>query len=147
MISSRQKYENLQNIKMRYLCYDNDYNGKSFDISLRYPEYLVSLSTYKFKISNICQCVNLRNLHSYLNIYNSDDIVSLKSWAGFIVGKINTIKTVTASSRNYSGTTSSSTCILVKDILIQTSSTPSSFVKTQRILGTYMFIMMKEFTT
>lgn len=64
---------------MRYLCYDNDYNGKSFDISLRYPEYLVSLSTYKFKISNICQCVNLRNLHSYLNIYNSDDIVSLKS--------------------------------------------------------------------
>ena len=64
---------------MRYLCYDNDYNGKSFDISLRYPEYLVSLSTYKFKISNISQCVNLRNLHSYLNIYNSDDIVSLKS--------------------------------------------------------------------
>ena len=83
MISSRYKYENLQNIKMRYLSYDNDYNGKSFDLLLRYPEYLVSLSIQKVKISNIRMCTNLRNLISLWSTYESADILPLKNLCGF----------------------------------------------------------------
>ena len=46
---------------------------------INHPEDLVSLSTMHVKISNINKCVNLRNLYSDKNTYNSDDIIPLKN--------------------------------------------------------------------
>ena len=68
---------------MRYLNYVYDgYHECGFadniELTLNHPEDLVSLSTRRVKISNINKCVNLRNLYSYRNTYNRDDIVPLK---------------------------------------------------------------------
>ena len=62
---------------MRYLNYDNQSNN--YELTLTHPEDLVSLSTFRVKISNINQCVNLRSLYSGQNTYNRDNIVFLKS--------------------------------------------------------------------
>ena len=63
---------------MRYLNYT--YNGaSSYELTLKYPENLISLSTYKVKISNMNKCVNLINLYSSNNTYNSDDIAPLRN--------------------------------------------------------------------
>ena len=73
IIYSFYEYENLKNIRMRYL----NYCGLYFELTLNHPEDLVSLSTWGVKISNINQCVNLRNLYSYKNTYKRDNIVPL----------------------------------------------------------------------
>ena len=78
VIRSEYKYENLNNIRMRYLNYFYDGAGY-YQLTLNHPEDLVSLSTERVKISNMGQCVNLRNLYSKYNTYSSDDIVPLRN--------------------------------------------------------------------
>ena len=60
---------------MRYLSYAGPY----IELALNHPEDLVSLSTWNVKISNMNKCINLRNLYSYDNTYNRDNIVPLKN--------------------------------------------------------------------
>ena len=64
---------------MRYLGYYNDDWRNTIELTLNHPEDLVSLSTWHVKISNMNQCVNLRNLHSEEITYNRDDIVPLRN--------------------------------------------------------------------
>ena len=63
---------------MRYLNYVYDKYGV-YELALNHPEDIVSLSTGKVKISNMNQCVNLRNLCSKRNTYNRDDILPLRN--------------------------------------------------------------------
>ena len=63
---------------MRYLNYVYDKYGV-YELALNHPEDLVSLSAEEVKLSNMNQCINLRNLYSYKNTYNSNDIVPLKN--------------------------------------------------------------------
>ena len=58
------KYENVKNIRMRYLNYVYSNRGVSHELTLSHPEDLVSLSTSLVKISNMNECVNLVNLHT-----------------------------------------------------------------------------------
>ena len=62
---------------MRYLNYRKI--GSNIELTLNHPEDLVSFSTYNVKILNMNKCANLRNLYSYKNTYNSNDIVPLKN--------------------------------------------------------------------
>ena len=50
---------------------------KTIELTLKYPEDIVSLSTVSVKISNMNECVNLINMYSRNSIYNSAGIVSL----------------------------------------------------------------------
>ena len=78
VIKSKHKCENLKSIRMRYLNYIYNYYD-DYELTLNHPEDLISLSTHKVKITNMNKCVNLRNLSSYRNTYNRDDIVPLKN--------------------------------------------------------------------
>ena len=64
---------------MRYLSYYNADWKNAIELSLNHPKDLVSLSTGKVKISNMNECVNLRNLCSFVNTYKKADILSLKN--------------------------------------------------------------------
>ena len=76
IIYSKQQFENLADLKMRYLSISNN---DSMNITLKYPEDLVSLSSARVKITNMNQCVNLRNLYSWENTYTKEDISSLRA--------------------------------------------------------------------
>ena len=62
---------------MRYLNYKKI--GSNIELTLNHPEDIVSLSTERVKISNMGQCVNLRNLYSKWNTQKRDNIVPLKN--------------------------------------------------------------------
>lgn len=49
------------------------------EIMLNYPEDLVSLSSYNVKVTNMNECVNLKNLYSYENTYTNEDISPLRN--------------------------------------------------------------------
>lgn len=74
IINSTQKYENLKNIRIRYLSYVYYALNGNAEITLNHPEDLVSLSAFKVKVSNMNKCVNLRNLYSSNNSYISGDM-------------------------------------------------------------------------
>ena len=61
------------------MLYLNYYNGDDddFELALNHPEYLVSLSTIFVKISNMNQCINLKNLYSLGNTYKKQDVEQL----------------------------------------------------------------------
>ena len=72
VLCSRNKYENLSKIRIRYLNYSkwND----TLKISLSYPEDLVSATLMNVKIANISECTSLKNLSSESNAYIKEDI-------------------------------------------------------------------------
>ena len=57
---------------LNYLCYGN------VELTLKYPEDLVSLSIECAKLSNMNKCINLRNLYSAEYRYESDEIAHLR---------------------------------------------------------------------
>ena len=61
---------------MRYLNYIYNDRG-NIELLLNHPEDLVSLSTYHVKISNMNQCINLKNFYSIRNTYTKQDIEQL----------------------------------------------------------------------
>ena len=73
-------YNNLGNIKIRYLNYINyDY----IEITLNHPKCLVSASLSEVKIANLNKCTNLQNLYSIFNTYSQQDISTLKNLKRF----------------------------------------------------------------
>lgn len=61
---------------MRYLSY---VCSKKVELTLNHPKELILLSTWLVKVQNVSQCINLTNLYSYSNFYDSDDIFCLKN--------------------------------------------------------------------
>lgn len=53
----------MSNIKIRYLNYYN-YWGDKIDITLNYPENIISISLSWVSITNLNHCVNLHNIYS-----------------------------------------------------------------------------------
>ena len=62
---------------MKYLSYYNDSWINTIELVLNHPEDLVSLSTVSVKISNMNECINIKNLYSVDNTYTKQDIEQL----------------------------------------------------------------------
>lgn len=67
IIKSDDIYDNINNIKMRYLNYVNWLDSK--EIKLNYPADIISAALCHIKFENMNECVNLKNLVSMENIY------------------------------------------------------------------------------
>lgn len=67
---------------MRYLSY-RYINTDSCELTLGHPKDMVSLSLHEIKISNMGQCVKLRNLDSHNNVFSSAGIVPLRNLRRF----------------------------------------------------------------
>mgnify|MGYP001058359344 CR=1 FL=1 len=48
-------------------------------ITLNHPEYLISITLMNVKITNMNECVNLKNIYSLENIYTKEDIAKLRN--------------------------------------------------------------------
>ena len=53
------------NIKIRYLNFYGYWN----EISLNYPQCLVTVTLYEVEIKNLDECINLQNIYSDTNRY------------------------------------------------------------------------------
>lgn len=66
------QHKGLENVKMRYLNYINNYDDDiddSINLTLKNPSIFVSASLKYVKITNMSECTNLNNLYSLYNTY------------------------------------------------------------------------------
>lgn len=53
------------------------------EITLDYPQYLVSATLHNVTITNINECINLKNLYSLENYYKSQNIKNISKLKRF----------------------------------------------------------------